>query len=1223
MSRNTPSLLFALGITLGSQTVFSATLSLSDTPLYLGSTASPNILFVMDDSGSMDWEVMTRDFGNGGRFTGTQPDGSNPAGSGTVKHRDGDFDGTANCGFGSGSFYGYFYGVEFASNTYSDDGNDCNTADDQAWRFRNSDFNPLYFDPTKTYQPWAGVDSAGNAFTDMPVTAALADPYDPSSETIDLTLHTSNYLGSGLREAGVGFRYYTWTDSDGDGLFDDGEETEFLVSAQSAVVQQNFANWFSYYRSREFVAKASYGRVIANAGTVRMGLVTLHNNNSVNIAVADMNSDPASGAKRALLDSLYSFHSNGGTPLRDTYYNCGKYLECTSNDFFTSCPASSAADGGNCQQNFMVVMTDGFYNGSFNISNFNEDGDNNTSWDGGAYADSREDTLGDIAMYFYERDLQTGLANDVPIMMGVDEADHQHAVTYTVAFGVDGTLTAMPADPAVAFSWPNPGSGDAEKIDDLRHAAYNGRGLFLSAQNPQELESSLLNALSDIGDRTSSAASVALNSGALNSGSQLFQARFDSGDWSGQLLAYGVQSDGSVGGLNWDAGNVLESNNWNSGRNILSYNSATSAGIPFRWASLSAAQQAELNDDPTTTAVDDDGEGADRLDYLRGDRSNEGAGNMYRIRNRVLGDIIHSNPTFFGPTTLFLYPDNMEASSYYSYLATRNAYTPVVYAGSNDGQLHAFNANNGQELFAYVPSSVYGDLNELTKPQYQHKYFVDGEITVVDAYVGGAWKSILVGGMRSGGQGYFALDVSNPSTVTEASAASKVLWEYTDADDADLGYSFGKASIVKLNSGEWAAVFGNGYNNTEADGNASTSGDAALYIVNLASGALIRKISTLDGTAEDPRGTARPNGLNAPALIDVNNDAIVDVAYAGDLFGNLWKFDLTDSNSANWKIAHGPTLNPSPLFSTQITMASGTHEQPITVQPQVDHHPTGSGYLVFFGTGQYMETGDNSVTGTDAQTFYAIWDDLSSNPSISRSDLLQQRILSEPVITATDGETESVRITTDNTANWSSHKGWYMDLYNTNEGANTVEDNGGERAISNPLLRSGRIIFTTLIPSTEVCGYGGTGWLMELNADNGARLDEPVFDIDHDGTFDSGDYYATSDVWSFSDLDLDGDGYISQEEYAEIPGAPDFSTVDTDGDGRISLTEYQSLSGGGITKLIAVSGKKSKEGLIPQPTVLSDDDIEYKYTAGSTGAIEVTNENPDILFGRQSWRRLQ
>ena len=218
-----------------------------------------------------------------------------------------------------------------------------------------------------------------------------------------------------------------------------------------------------------------------------MGIATLHNNNSVNTAIASMNDDMTSGNKRSLLDSLYALQANGGTPLRSALYNCGLYLECTSNSLFnvggSNCPVLSSSAGGNCQQNFIIAMTDGFYNSSFYSLN-NEDGDDDTSYDGGAYADTYSDTLADIAMYFYERDLHTSLNNDVPAV-GIDTATHQHVTTMAVAFGVDGSITTDPTDPTVAFSWPNPSSSAQALIDDLRHAGYNGRGGFVSARDPR------------------------------------------------------------------------------------------------------------------------------------------------------------------------------------------------------------------------------------------------------------------------------------------------------------------------------------------------------------------------------------------------------------------------------------------------------------------------------------------------------------------------------------------------------------------------------------------------------------------------------------------------------------------------------------------------------------------------------------------------------------------
>jgi len=275
----------------------------------------------------MDWEVMSKDTVKGGRFASNQPDGTNvDVGANPVKHRDANESGTADCGFNNGTFSGYLYGVEFGSNTYGDNGADCNTADDEAWRFRNNDFNPLYYNPNATYMPWSGTNTDGTTFGNISVTAAPDDPFlTPAGQrTIDLTTNNSNFTGgfngrtTSDRDADGnpdGFRYYTYTD-DGDGIFENGEQTEVKIRNQSTTVQQNFANWFSYYRSREFVAKAAYGQLIAQSNNVRMGLATINDNGGVKLQIAEMNADPESGNKKALLDRLYSINSASGTPLR-------------------------------------------------------------------------------------------------------------------------------------------------------------------------------------------------------------------------------------------------------------------------------------------------------------------------------------------------------------------------------------------------------------------------------------------------------------------------------------------------------------------------------------------------------------------------------------------------------------------------------------------------------------------------------------------------------------------------------------------------------------------------------------------------------------------------------------------------------------------------------------------------------------------------------------------
>jgi type IV pilus assembly protein PilY1 len=1140
-----------------------AQMSLSDVPLFLGFKVEPNIFFVIDDSGSMDWEVMTKDTANDGRFTGTQPNGTSPSGSGTVHHRDSGNNGTIDCGFGTSgqSFYGYIYGVEFGENSYSDDSRDCNTADDEEWRFRNSDFNPLYFNPNRTYTPWPGVNAAGTPFANMPITAAKANPYNPSSETINLTTDSSDWPGGTTRATadrngdGVpdGFRYYTWSDANGNGRFDNGEQTEHFIKDKDAATQQNFANWFSYYRSRELVAKAAYGQVIANATNVRMGLGTINNNNSAKRAVASMNADPTTGNKRALLDTLYSIHSADSTPLQTALKGAGLYYECLSNMYFSTCPILSAADGGACQQNFTILQTDGFYNGaSPSVGNTDGPGNGNTAWDGGAYADGWSDTLADVAMRYYERDLHTSLPNNVPITPGVDDANHQHMVTYSVAFGVSGSLTSSPSDPTVAFAWPNPANSNAAKIDDLRHAAYNGRGEFLDASNPNDLINALNAAINSIAERTSSAASVALNSGSHNANSRVYQARFNSGDWSGQLLSFPIDGDGNISSPEWDAAVALSSQNYDTGRTILTYNPATHAGVPFRWAQLSTAQQTFLHTNPSGSA---DGQGAARLDYLRGSTAHEGTGNDYRVRLKRLGDLINSDPFYVGAPA---FPDSL-GSGYAGFRTTYANRTPIVYVGGNDGMLHGFRASDGVEMFAYVPNKLYAKLSKLTNASYSHLYYADGSPTISDAFgtfgtrcgAGSTcWRSVLVSGLRKGGQGYFALDVTDPSTFSESNAAKLVLWEFTDAHDADLGYTFSQPSMVKMPNGKWAAVFGNGYNNSEADGAASSTGRAVLYILFLDMGldgvwTLGTDYIKLDTGVGD---TGTPNGLATAAPIDLDGDFTVDYIYAGDLRGNIWRFDVRDSNPSNWT---APTL----IFTA--TNAS-SNPQPITAGLEVGTHPNNindpaaGGVLVYVGTGKYLENSDNTSSSFQTQTFYGLWDKLEASPSlITRSDLLQQTVLLE-----TDGK----RVTSNTAIDWNTHKGWYLDL-----------PASGERVVSVPILRNKRIIFTTLIPNTQICSFGGTSWLMELNAHDGARLVNPPFDFNDDDMFDDADKI----------------------------------TVNIDG----------------TTQTVAVSGVQSDQGILPTSTVLSSGTTEIKYNSGSAGGIFVTTEDPGVgAKGRLAWR---
>ena len=1107
----------ALMASLGATSTISpaASWSLVNQPLYLTSKVPANVLLLVDDSGSMDWEIMSKDLLHDGLLFGTQPDGSSPPSAGKLV----------------GSCSTYAYGIDTVSSNIGS----CNLAEDLEWRFRTSNFNQFYFNPLKTYSPWPGFNSDGvTPLGDMDVHKALANPWigwrakNNGNEAIDLTTYHKGAL-----------RYYTWVDADKDGLFDNTEETEHLIASESAAVQKNFANWFSYYRSRHLIAKSAFGRLLASSSVngLRVGLATLHNNGNVNTELMQVDATPAGEANRKkLLSSLYQIDPGQGTPLQDSLKQAGEYLSGhAGNTLFkgkTNAPLTEA-QGGSCQQNFTVMMTDGFYNGTYvdtGPTMGNADGDKNRPpYDGGMYGDAYSKTLGDIAMYYYENDIIPGVADKVPTLAGVDEAPHQHMVTFTVAFGVSGDLKGMPEDytshPGDAAwnngkfpGWPKPSSGttsdkfsDKQRIDDLRHAAYNGRGEFLEAGDPDGLVNSLTQVFNGIQKHVGSSSAAAFNATSLQKGALVFQAGYDTSTWEGKLLYRPVGDTGVIGAGIVDAGVALSKTAATSRVILTTHSAPAHLGIPFRWANLAADQQTTVGNSLL-------------LDYLRGDQSCEigfvgGSCTTKNLRKRnvVLGDIVNSTPVYVGA------PDSShdDDADYATFVKSKAGRTPMLYVGANDGMLHGFDASStvdttgkvfatATERLAYVPSTDYKNLGGLSSIAYSHRYFVDATPMVADAKFSDGWHSVLLSGLRGGGQAMFALDVTDPTNFTDANAAKIALWEFDDVGtgtpgdkgDSDLGYTYGEAAIAKMADGNWAAIFGNGYNNTEADGHASTSGDAVLYVVNLKTGALIRKIDTFVGSKDDPEcltacaANGRPNGLSGVRVIDVDADGVADFAYAGDLFGNLWRFDLTDAAPTNWTTS----FTSAPLFKAKYIdpVTTKAAMQSITVRPTVGVHPLGieKGYMVYFGTGRFLEMADNLIVGQTTQSVYAVWDKWPKGgkgtfAAFGRDALQMQAILEE---------TLGLRVTSNDAINWDTKQGWYMDLI-----VKGAPSNNGERVIYEALLRNGQILFSTFIPGTAVCDAGGGGFVMIASAASGARPGVPPLDINRDGVINADD----------------------------------------------------------------------------------------------------------------------
>jgi len=577
--------------------------------------------------------------------------------------------------------------------------------------------------------------------------------------------------------------------------------------------------------------------------------------------------------------------------------------------------------------------------------------------------------------------------------------------------------------------------GEFDVVNQTGQSGSDGQpDNYYFVTNPLALQQSLDRAFIAI-LTTSSASSVATNTTQLRTGAAVYQASFNTADWSGELASFSIDLAGNVNQTTplWTASQQLAVGQFDPNtRVVITYNpshtSGADDGTPFRYCPLTGPTCSGINDatlrnflntDPggaadglpadtvCNTMVSPAGctlKGKTRVNYLRGDATFEGAtSSLYRVRpNTKLGDVINSTPNFVGvPSKAYFDP---------TYIAFRNRSAnlnrrPLIYVGGNDGMLHAFDAGTtspGAEVMAYVPGAVYRNLTKLTGQTYNntgsHQYFVDGNAVAGDVFIDPVtagsgtqdWATVLVGGLNAGGKGLYALNITDPSSFTEANAGNIVLWEFTNSNDPDLGYTFSTPVIARMANGRWAAIIGNGYNNSQplsgetactsrtslyvqapAGCKSSADGHASLFIIFIeggtdgvwTAGTDYIKLDTGTGTA------ATPAGLSSPLAMDVDGDDIVDFIYAGDLNGKMWKFDVSSATPAAWHISFSGT----PLYVA--TDASG-NPQPIQDAPEVTLHPNG-GQMVMFGTGKYLEPGDDSnsaATPFRTQSMYGIWD---------------------------------------------------------------------------------------------------------------------------------------------------------------------------------------------------------------------------------------------------------
>jgi type IV pilus assembly protein PilY1 len=696
---------------------------------------------------------------------------------------------------------------------------------------------------------------------------------------------------------------------------------------------------------------------------------------------------------------------------------------------------------------------------------------------------------------------------------------------------------------------------------------------YFLVTNALKLSQQLRHAFEDILKKTTAASAASINSGSVSSDTRIFAAKFNTGEWTGQLLAYGLNDDGSLSTLKWDASDKLPAF---GSRSIITTNT-DGTPVAFRWGSLD-----NLPTIGRQTLIGSE----DILNYLRGDSGKEGTGDsQFRERPKKLGDIVSSSPMYVAAPP-FRYPSTVESAPYSKFATDNSSREPMVYVGANDGMLHGFNVASGVEKFAFIPAAVIPNLKNLTSQGYSHQYYVDGAPTMGDVFVKGAWRTALVGGLNKGGQEIYALNITDPTKLAgaESDPASVVMWEFRDVDtnpdpavangDPDLGLTYSQPTIAKLRNGKWAAVFGNGYNSMTGDGSASTTGNAVLYIVDMETGNLIRKLDTGVGSAKPPTGVTYDNGLSTPTLVDLNGDRVAESAYAGDLYGNMWKFDLSSTDSNQWKVAYSDAGALKPLF----TAVDGSgNSQPITDRPAIARGPAGQGVVVLFGTGKYLEPDDKLLTPVRVQSFYGIFDKnvgSSDRVTAARSTALkEQTILAEASVTK-GGTPINVRVTSDTAIG--DKQGWFIDL-------KSPSGYQAEKQVSNPVVRNGHVLFTTLIPDGNPCNFGGGSWIMEMNVFDGKRVEKSSYDLNHDGVFNSADNVTVTIDGKAVTVPITGLG--STQGILQSPGTSDGPVKDPDG---------------------------------------ATHEVQHVYLLGSKGEIQQFDRDPGLgASGRQSWRQVR
>ncbi|MCK1792529.1 pilus assembly protein [Pseudomonas violetae] len=840
-----------------------------------------------------------------------------------------------------------------------------------------------------------------------------------------------------------------------------GQKTDFSTSNSPIPIE-----------SRISVARSVSSSLVNANRTLRIGLATFNaatsnnrgNGGYIAIPIDDLTTE---SNFKALTDSIGALRAVANTPLAETYYEVTRYMRGLGS-YYNSPKTYTSPIQYRCQKNYGVVITDGLptYDRTFpsddpqatakggprlpNWDGINNDGDNPLG------GDDEGDSLflDDIAKFAFDIDMRSTGIDLAKKAWDSTDFPKQNMNTYTVGFTTANQM--------------------------LEDAAKYGQGKYYLATDTTGLTTALSSALSEITSKAGSGGSGTTSGAVVGVGSSYYQTSYDPKDWRGTIKSFGFTATGAV-----DTASVL----WNTDKTIVpgataptyqSWNTQDNVPVTLAFNNFSTAQQTVLNQGLPTTI-----KGTDLVEWSKGTNK---AG--LKVRSALLGDIINSPLVLASPTEKTA-SDLAGDSSYTTYLANKAAnMTASLVVNGNDGFVSVINASNtsnasnGTRRYAYMPSNVLPSLRYIADPTYingiSHKFLVDGQVGVFDAKIGAGWKTMAVGGTGAGGKTFYGLQLFDAT----AGNVTKASWEISapatpTASNAfnDLGYAYARPEVARLDDGRWAAFISNGYG--------SNTGVAALYVIDLSNGSLIRKI-VIDGGETN-------NGLSSVKL-KVNSQNVVQAAYGGDLKGRLWKFDLSSTSSDAWGVAFGG----KPLFTAATT--AGGALQPITAQPLLADNALG-GKVVFFGTGKFNETADK--TNKDLQAFYAVWDADGGSGQFTPANLQLQSVQS-----VFSGSAGQFITTSQNEVTYPAQKGWYLPLvYNS---ALT-----GERVINQAALVLGRIVFTTAsVDTTDPCASFGTGKLVELDAFSGKMLNYAVLDTNGDGLVDGTDAISSGVVFT-------------------------------------------------------------------------------------------------------------